>query len=297
MRSRATNTRRPSCRVHRSLALGVVGALIALGCSGDDQDAVRSTTTASSSAPTASSDGSSAGDPKCEPGQPQVPGDPYSPPCASPAQPSGSDENVRVVVLVSAAIQANHDQLAGPESLSIEDTAIAYAEYLTEAFELHGRALEVVTVNDNGDTDSTAREVADAGAFAAINVIDFDLAVALAENEQISVTVPSVAADDAYVALAPFAWGLGEVPTATQPVSATSTIAYEAFKTTRPTDEPSPTLELLYSQLQLITIGVQGADGSLTAETFEQSLFESPEADGSYGTWQFGPDDRTASEL
>ena len=75
----------------------------------------------------------------------------------------------------------------------------------------------------------------------------------------------------------------------------TSTIAYQAFKQVRPSEEPAFTVELIYYQMYMLAIGIQGAGPDLNPSTFEQGMFNYPARSGPFGLWKFGPGDRTGA--
>jgi hypothetical protein len=66
-----------------------------------------------------------------------------------------------------------------------------------------------------------------------------------------------------------------------------STLGYNAYRQVRD-DEPAFSVQTIYYSLYLLAIGIQGAGPELTPETFEQGMFDYPEADGPAGTWGFG---------
>ncbi len=72
-------------------------------------------------------------------------------------------------------------------------------------------------------------------------------------------------------------------------------LGYRAYKSVR-SDEPSIGVELIYNQLYLLAIGIQGAGPTLTPQTFEKGMFDYPRHTGPYGTWGFGPNDYTTSD-
>lgn len=72
-------------------------------------------------------------------------------------------------------------------------------------------------------------------------------------------------------------------------------LGYRAYKSVRP-DEPSVGVELIYNQLYLLAIGIQGAGPNLTPQSFEKGMFEYPRRTGPSGTWGFGPNDYTTSD-
>jgi hypothetical protein len=74
----------------------------------------------------------------------------------------------------------------------------------------------------------------------------------------------------------------------------TSTIAYAAYKTVRK-DEPAFSVDLIYYQMYMLAIGIQGAGPNLTPQTFEAGMFAYPPKLGPTGLWKFGVGDRTAA--
>ena len=52
-------------------------------------------------------------------------------------------------------------------------------------------------------------------------------------------------------------------------------LGYRAYKSVRP-DEPSIGIELIYNQLYLLAIGMQGAGPNLNPQTFEKAMFDYP---------------------
>ena len=61
-------------------------------------------------------------------------------------------------------------------------------------------------------------------------------------------------------------------------------------------DEPTIGVDLIYNQLYMLAIGIQGAGPNLTPQTFEKGMFDYPAHTGPYGTWGFGPNDYTSSD-
>lgn len=59
---------------------------------------------------------------------------------------------------------------------------------------------------------------------------------------------------------------------------------------------PSQAAEIIYSNLELLAIGIQMAGPNLTPESFEQGMFRYPTRTGPTGTWKFGPNDYTTSQ-
>ncbi|MEX0873653.1 MAG: hypothetical protein WD646_11310 [Actinomycetota bacterium] len=72
--------------------------------------------------------------------------------------------------------------------------------------------------------------------------------------------------------------------------------AYAAYKSVRPNDEPAFGVEAYYAVLYLLALGVHMAGPNLTAQTFEQGLFNYPGGSGPYGSWHFGPGDHTTTD-
>ncbi|MEQ1786299.1 MAG: ABC transporter substrate-binding protein [Acidimicrobiales bacterium] len=77
-------------------------------------------------------------------------------------------------------------------------------------------------------------------------------------------------------------------------VPPTQTIAYAAYKDIR-NDEPAFSVDLIYYQMYMLAIGLQGAGPTLNPSTFEQGMFAYPPKVGPFGLWKFGPGDRTAA--
>ena len=72
-------------------------------------------------------------------------------------------------------------------------------------------------------------------------------------------------------------------------------LGYSAYKSVRP-DEPSIGVELIYNQLELLSIGIQLAGPNLTPESFEAGMFKYPARTGPSGTWGFAPGDYSTSD-
>ncbi|HUR77126.1 MAG TPA: ABC transporter substrate-binding protein [Acidimicrobiales bacterium] len=81
-----------------------------------------------------------------------------------------------------------------------------------------------------------------------------------------------------------------------EPVPPTQTIAYEAFKTVRPGDEPAFSVDLIYFQMQMMAIGFQMAGPNLTPPNFEKGMFAYPSRLGPVGRWGFQTHDYTAAD-
>jgi hypothetical protein len=77
-------------------------------------------------------------------------------------------------------------------------------------------------------------------------------------------------------------------------VPPTETIAYAAYKSVRQ-DEPAFSVDLIYYQMYMLAIGIQGAGPNLTPATYEQGMFAYPPKLGPVGLWKFGKGDRTAA--
>jgi hypothetical protein len=77
---------------------------------------------------------------------------------------------------------------------------------------------------------------------------------------------------------------------------ARSTIAYAAYKTVRPNDEPAFSVDLIYYQFYMLAIGVQMAGPDLNPLTFEKGMFAYPAKFGPSGLWHFGPGDYTPQD-
>jgi hypothetical protein len=75
-----------------------------------------------------------------------------------------------------------------------------------------------------------------------------------------------------------------------------ATYGYQAFKSARPNQEPSLTVDLLYYQLYEVVLGLQMAGPTLSPDTFAQGMFLYPGGSGLAGTWHFAPGDYTAQD-
>ncbi len=80
----------------------------------------------------------------------------------------------------------------------------------------------------------------------------------------------------------------GASPLAQQELAGESA-GYRAFKSVRPDEEPSVTVDVLYYQLYQLALGIQMAGPDLTPETMEVGLFSYPEHTGPGGTWNYFP--------
>lgn len=73
----------------------------------------------------------------------------------------------------------------------------------------------------------------------------------------------------------------------TQPLR--NTLGYAAFKVMRPSEEPSPLVDILYYQMYLLALGVHMAGPGLTPDSFEAGMLAYPGGTGLAGTWDFTP--------
>ncbi|HEX4978489.1 MAG TPA: hypothetical protein VFV35_00345, partial [Acidimicrobiales bacterium] len=73
-------------------------------------------------------------------------------------------------------------------------------------------------------------------------------------------------------------------------------LGYAAYKSIRPGDEPAFAVEIIYSQMALLAIGIQMAGPNLTPQTYEQGMFNYPGGSGPYGNWGFDPDSYTPTQ-
>jgi hypothetical protein len=87
------------------------------------------------------------------------------------------------------------------------------------------------------------------------------------------------------------AFGVSSLEPFTPP---TSTIAYAAYKSVRK-DEPAFSVDLIYYQMYMLAIGIQGAGPNLTPATYQAGMFAYPPKLGPFGLWKFGPGDYTAA--
>ncbi len=55
-------------------------------------------------------------------------------------------------------------------------------------------------------------------------------------------------------------------------------------------------MDLIYSQLYMLAIGIQLAGPNLNPASFEKGMFDYPSHSGPYGTWGFGPNDYSTSD-
>lgn len=79
-------------------------------------------------------------------------------------------------------------------------------------------------------------------------------------------------------------------------VPPTQTIAYQAFKSVRADGEPAFSVDLIYYQMYMFAIGLQGAGPELTPESFRQGMYNYEPKLGPVGLWDFGPGDHTSAD-
>jgi len=75
-----------------------------------------------------------------------------------------------------------------------------------------------------------------------------------------------------------------------------SGIGYSAYKAVRPQDEPAFAVEIIYSQMYMLALGIHMAGPNLTPETYEQGMFAYPGGSGPFGTWGFDEDSYTPTQ-
>ena len=63
----------------------------------------------------------------------------------------------------------------------------------------------------------------------------------------------------------------------------------------RPDQEPAFSVDLIYYQMYMLAIGIQGAGPNLTPQALQDGMFNYPARPGPVGLWKFGPGDRTAA--
>lgn len=80
-----------------------------------------------------------------------------------------------------------------------------------------------------------------------------------------------------------------------QQTSSTSSIGYKAYKSIR-NDEPAFTVDLIYSQMYEMAIGLQMAGPDLTPQNFEAGMFHYGPHLGPMGLWNFGPGNYTTGD-
>jgi hypothetical protein len=75
-----------------------------------------------------------------------------------------------------------------------------------------------------------------------------------------------------------------------------SGIGYSAYKAVSPNDEPAFAVEIIYSQMYMLALGIHMAGPNLTPETYEQGMFAYPGGSGPFGTWGFDEDSYTPTQ-
>lgn len=81
----------------------------------------------------------------------------------------------------------------------------------------------------------------------------------------------------------------------TEPLPASRTLGYAAYKSVRQ-DEPAFSVDLIYYQMAQLAIGIHMAGPNLTPATFEKGMFDYPPRLGPVGLWDYGPQDYTAAD-
>lgn len=81
----------------------------------------------------------------------------------------------------------------------------------------------------------------------------------------------------------------------TEPLPASRTLGYAAYKSVRQ-DEPAFSVELIYYQMAQMAIGFHMAGPTLNPTTFERGMFDYPPRLGPVGMWDYGPQDYTAAD-
>jgi len=79
-------------------------------------------------------------------------------------------------------------------------------------------------------------------------------------------------------------------------VPPTRTIAYQAFKSVRPNEEPAFSVDLIYYQMYMLAIGLHMAGPDLTPQAFQTGMYNYPPQLGPVGLWDFGPGDHTSAD-
>jgi hypothetical protein len=74
-----------------------------------------------------------------------------------------------------------------------------------------------------------------------------------------------------------------------------SGIGYSAYKSVRD-DEPAFAVELIYSQMYMLALGIHMAGPNLNPASFEQGMFAYPGGSGPFGTWGFDEDSYTPTQ-
>ena len=76
----------------------------------------------------------------------------------------------------------------------------------------------------------------------------------------------------------------------------TQTIAYQAFKSVRPGEEPAFSVDIIYYQMYSWRSASRWPGPNLTPETFQQGMYDYPPQLGPFGLWDFGPGDHTSAD-
>jgi hypothetical protein len=71
---------------------------------------------------------------------------------------------------------------------------------------------------------------------------------------------------------------------------------YRAYKSMRPNDEPSTTVDLTYQSLLQLFIGLQQAGPNLTPQSFARGMYAYAPHHGPFGTWSFDANDHTTTD-
>jgi hypothetical protein len=67
-----------------------------------------------------------------------------------------------------------------------------------------------------------------------------------------------------------------------------ATLGYAAYSSVR-SDSPAFAVDLIYSQMYMLALGIQLAGPDLTPQSYEKGMFSYKGGTGPYGTWGFGP--------
>jgi len=73
----------------------------------------------------------------------------------------------------------------------------------------------------------------------------------------------------------------------------TQTIGYKAYKTVEPASEPAFFVDIIYSQMDMLALGLQMAGPNLTPKSFETGMFSFPPKLGPAGLWGWSPNQYT----
>lgn len=74
------------------------------------------------------------------------------------------------------------------------------------------------------------------------------------------------------------------------PVEFGQSEGYQAFKSVRPSEEPSIMIDWLYGMVYRLAIGIQMAGPELTPQNFAAGMYNYPGGSGELGAWRFTPD-------